>query len=91
MAVRTMTVTLRPPWRPDRRLPPVSVQVVWCSEVNPPENDEPVDWLLITTLPIDTPEQVRKIVQYYTSRFLIEVFFRVLKWLPCGGSPVRMP
>lgn len=79
VAVRATTVTLRPPWRPDRRLPPVSVQVVWCSEVNPPENDEPVDWLLITTLPIDTPEQVRKIVQYYTSRFLIEVFFRVLK------------
>jgi hypothetical protein len=77
--VRVTTVTLLPPRRRDRRLPPVSVNVVWVREVNPPENDEPVDWLLFTTLPIDTVEQVALILQCYASRFLIEVFFRVLK------------
>jgi hypothetical protein len=55
------------------------LQVVLVREIAPPEDDVPVEWLLLTTLPIETIEQVREIVLYYTIRFLIEVFFRVLK------------
>jgi hypothetical protein len=72
-------VTLRPPYRPGEKLPAVTVNLVQAREVNPPADDEPVEWLLVTTLPIDTIEDVRKILQYYAVRFLIEVFFRVLK------------
>jgi hypothetical protein len=77
--VRAATVLLRPPERPDRRLPSVTVNVVLVREKNPPEDDEPVEWLLVTSLPIASVEEVRAIIQYYTVRFLIEVFFRVLK------------
>jgi hypothetical protein len=77
--VRAARVTLRPPWRADRKLPPVTVSVVLVSEVNPPPGDEPVEWLLITNLPVDEIEQVREVVQYYCVRWMIEVFFRVLK------------
>jgi hypothetical protein len=77
--VRAATVTLQPPWRPDRKLSPVTVNVVLVSEVDPPADDEPVEWLLLTTLPIGTSEEVREVVRFYTARFLIEVFFRVLK------------
>jgi hypothetical protein len=77
--VRAATATLQPPRRPDRRLPPATVHVVLVREITPPADDEPVEWLLLTTLPIDTVEQVGEIVQYYTVRFLMEVFFRVLK------------
>jgi hypothetical protein len=38
-----------------------------------------VEWNSVTTLPIDTPEQVRAIVEYYCVRRCIEVFFRTLK------------
>jgi hypothetical protein len=31
----------------------------------------PVEWLLVTTLPIDTPEQVRTVVAYYCVRWSI--------------------
>jgi len=79
VVVRAARVTLRPPWRPDRHLPPVTVNVVLVSEVNPPPGDEPVEWLLLTSLPIDTAEQVRQIIQYYCIRWMIEIFFRVLK------------
>jgi len=77
--VRAITATLQPPCRPDRKLSPVVVNVVLVREIDPPADDVPVEWLLLTTLPIDTPEQVRAIVQYYAVRFMIEVFFRVLK------------
>jgi hypothetical protein len=77
--VRAAEVELRPPWRPDRKLPAVRVNVVQVREVDPPEGEEAVEWLLITTLPIDTIDNVRTIIQYYTIRWMVEVFFRVLK------------
>jgi hypothetical protein len=77
--VRAAQVTLRPPPRPDRQLPPVTVQVVLVREPNPPPGETPVEWILLTTLPIDTPEQVRTVIEYYCVRWCIEVFFRTLK------------
>ena len=79
MEVRTARVTLRPPWRADRKLPAVTVNVVLVGEVDTPENDEPVEWLLLTSLPVDEIEHVRQVIQYYCVRWMIEVFFRVLK------------
>ena len=79
MEVRAAAVTLRPPWRADRKLPAVTVNTVLVREVDPPENDEPVEWLLLTTLPVDEIAQVRLVIQYYCARWMIEVFFRVLK------------
>lgn len=77
--VRAATVTLRAPWRADRELPPVTVNVVLVRERNPPVGEPPVEWLLVTTLPISTPKQVRLVVEYYCVRWNIEVFFRTLK------------
>jgi hypothetical protein len=77
--VRAARVTLRPPWRPDRKLPPVSINVVLVREVDPPTNEEPIEWILLTNLPIDTIEQVRQVIEYYCVRWMIEVFFRTLK------------
>jgi len=77
--VRAARVTLRPPSRPDRKLAPVSVNVVMVREPNPPPGETPIEWILVTTLPIDTLEQVRTIVEYYCVRWCIEVFFRTLK------------
>lgn len=77
--VRATQVTLRPPWRSGRTLSPVSVNGVSVREMDPPKGEEPVEWLLVTTLPIDSIERVRQIIQYYAVRWMIEVFFRVLK------------
>jgi hypothetical protein len=77
--VRAASVTLRPPYRADRKLPPVTVNVVLVREPNPPPGEPPVEWVLMTTLPIRTPEQVRTVVEYYCVRWSIEILFRVLK------------
>jgi hypothetical protein len=77
--IRAKALTLRPPPRPDRKLPPVTVNVVVVREPNPPTGAIPVEWLLVTTLPIDTLEQVRTVVAYYCVRWNIEVLFRTLK------------
>jgi hypothetical protein len=77
--VRVGRVTLRAPWRPDRKLPDITVNVVLVREIDPPAGEEPVEWLLLTSLPIDDEEQVRRVIQYYSVRWMIEVFFRTLK------------
>jgi hypothetical protein len=77
--VRAGSVTLRPPWRADHKLPPVSANAVLVREINPPAGEEPIEWLLLSSLPMDTSEAVRQVVQYYCVRWMIEVFFRVLK------------
>ena len=79
VAVRAATVTLRPPWRFDRELPAITVNVVLVEEPNPPAGETPVEWMLITTLAIDTSEQVQTIVAYYCVRWSIEILFRTLK------------
>jgi Transposase DNA-binding/Transposase Tn5 dimerisation domain len=77
--VRAAPVTLRPPYRHDRGLPPVTVNVVLVREPDPPAGEPPVEWILVTTLPIDALEQVRTIVEYYCVRWCIEILFRTLK------------
>lgn len=79
LTTRATAVTLRPPHRPDRKLPKVHVNAVLVEEINPPADEVPVQWLLITTLPIETVEQVQQIVSYYSLRWQIEVYFKTLK------------
>lgn len=77
--VRSASLTLRPPWRADRQLPEVTVNAVLVTEREPPEGDVPIEWLLITSLPVATAEQARQVVEFYCVRWMLEVFFRVLK------------
>jgi Transposase Tn5 dimerisation domain/Transposase DNA-binding/Transposase DDE domain len=77
--VRAATVTLRAPWRADRKLSDVTINVVLVTEKDPPQGDVPVEWLLLTNLPIGDAEQVRQVIQFYCQRWMIEVYFRVLK------------
>jgi Transposase DNA-binding/Transposase Tn5 dimerisation domain/Transposase DDE domain len=77
--VRAARVTLRAPQRSAGQLPDVTVNAVLVREVDPPADDVAVEWLLITSLPIDTVDQVRLIVEYYCVRWMVEVYFRVLK------------
>lgn len=57
----------------------VSLNLVRVHEPNPPKDQEPVEWKLFTTEPIDTPEDVARIVDGYRLRWLIEEFFKALK------------
>ena len=77
--VRATTLTLRPPRRPDRKLPKITLNLVLVEETNPPEGETPIQWLLVTSLPIAAGEQVRRIVSYYCIRWQIEIYFRTLK------------
>jgi hypothetical protein len=77
--VRAARVTLRAPYRQAGQSPDVTVNAVLVTEVTPPEDDVAVEWLLLTSLPIDTLDQVHLIIEYYCTRWMVEIFFRTLK------------
>lgn len=79
LEVRRQRVRLKAPYRQHTKLPEVEVNVVLVRELDPPPGVEPIEWLLVTSLPIDRPEQVLLVVEYYTGRWPIEIFFRVFK------------
>lgn len=76
--LKATTVTIHPP-KHKKHLGAVDINVVFLEEVNPPENEPPICWTLLTTLPISTRSEIDQVVQLYLSRWSIEVFFHILK------------
>lgn len=50
---------------------------VW--EPEPPDGEQPVEWLLLTNEPIDTAGDVCAVVDHYRARWVIEEYFKALK------------
>jgi hypothetical protein len=77
--VRFAPVTLKAPRRePDT--PDVPIYAVYATEVDaPPGVDEPIEWMLLNTLPVTTFEEAKTSMAYYARRWGIEVYHRVLK------------
>jgi Transposase DNA-binding/Transposase DDE domain len=61
---------------PERSL---RLNVVHLWEPKPPKGQDPVEWILVTTEPVDTAEQLQTIADHYRARWLIEEFFKALK------------
>jgi hypothetical protein len=57
----------------------VDVVAVWAIEASPPEGIEPVEWMLLTSVPTHTLEQALERLSWYARRWTIETWHRVLK------------
>jgi len=80
MQVRFCRVQLRPPkHRTRERLPSLTVWAVWAVEADPPAGVPPVEWLLLTTVPVETVDDALERLEWYAGRWGIEVWHMVLK------------
>jgi len=80
LAVAAVSAAIHRPKKRAGKLPEsLDINVVRVWETEPPPGEEGVEWYLLTTEPIETPEQVAAIVDYYRLRWLIEEFFKALK------------
>ena len=77
--IKAARVTLKAPSRPDRTLPDVAVTVLLATEINPPADEEPLDWLLLTNLLVEMAEEAIEKISWYLCRWQIEVYFKILK------------
>jgi hypothetical protein len=80
LVISAATVELRRNYNMPRDLPKtMAVNVVRVAEVDVPAGCEPVQWLLLTNLPIETTEQIAAVVDHYRGRWQIEEYFKALK------------
>jgi Transposase Tn5 dimerisation domain/Transposase DNA-binding len=80
-SIRSMTLTLKPPQsrRAPINLESVQVRAVLAEEIQTPEGEEPVTWLLLTSLEVEDFKKSREVICYYLCRWMIERFFYVVK------------
>jgi hypothetical protein len=78
-SLRAVPVTLKAPFRAGHKLPDVEVTALLAQELDPPTGAEPIEWLLLTSLPVDTAEQAGELLQWYLCRWQVEIYFRILK------------
>ncbi len=80
LGIRAMPVTVKRTLAGGEDTPEsLDLQVVRIREIKPPKDQVPIEWHLITTLPIDTEEQLAQIVDAYRGRWIIEEYFKALK------------
>lgn len=78
-SLKAKQLRLYPPHRKGRKLAVVEVSVVKLLEIDPPKGEEPIEWIILTSLPVNTLKEALTIIQWYVCRWQIEIYFRILK------------
>lgn len=78
LTVRVLTVRLQPPPSQAGKQP-LELRVVHAREDEPPPERDAVQWLLLTTLPVATAEEAQQCLRWYSLRWRIEDWHRILK------------
>lgn len=83
LAVRFAAVTLGPTQRSKQALfyplPPVPLNAVYVTEVNPSEAEHPIEWMLLSNIPVTSFEQAQEKLRWYSCRWQIEIFHKILQ------------
>jgi hypothetical protein len=86
LEVRYQRIQLPPPKYLSQK-DPLDVWVIHAVEWSPPAATEPVEWFLLTTVNITSPEDAVQGLRWYCLRWRIEDFHRVLK-SGCGVEQI---
>ena len=78
LEVRFARITLKSP-KNEKRRRELTLWAVWAKETEVPPKGEPIEWMLLTTLPVSTFEEAIEKLAWYTIRWGIEVYHRTLK------------
>ncbi|MDF5725200.1 MAG: IS4 family transposase [Rhizonema sp. PD37] len=78
LAVRFCPVNLRTPYRFDNR-DPLLVYAVYATEVDCPEGETLVEWMLLTTELVADIQMASKILRWYSYRWHIEEYHKIFK------------
>jgi transposase-like protein/transposase Tn5 family protein len=62
-----------------RGLPPLALWGVWAYEPEAPQGVEPLDWKLLSSVPVITAEDALERLEWYAARWSIEQWHKILK------------
>jgi hypothetical protein len=72
------SVTLSTP-KNNQKIKPLMCNIIRVIEINTPEKQEPIDWFLLTSLPIDSVDTALQTIKFYSYRWIIEEYHKCLK------------
>ena len=59
--------------------PSIALYAVYVREIDPPQGVEALSWMLLSTRKVSKAKQAMTLIRWYSVRWQIEVFFKVLK------------
>jgi len=78
VTVRYIRTELKPPPY-FKEMSPISLWIIHVKEEKPPAGTQAVEWFLLTTIDIKSPNDALKCIEWYCLRWRIEDWHRVLK------------
>lgn len=80
LSIAARSVTLKRPLLCDPTFPrTLSINIVHAFELGPPPGQSPIEWLLLTSEPIRTVQELAFVVEGYRTRWTIEEYFKAVK------------
>jgi hypothetical protein len=83
LEVRYSEVIFKPPHRlpgaKEKKLIPMIMWAIWLVEPNAVVGIEPLEWMLLTNMPVNSLEDAIKMGKWYRLRWQIECYHRILK------------
>jgi hypothetical protein len=79
LEIRARRVHLLPPIGKQRRYAPLDLTVLHATERDAPEGRKPIEWRLLTDLPVRSRREALEKIGWYAMRWKVELFHKVLK------------
>jgi hypothetical protein len=89
LELRYKRIRVLPPIGKQKRYPELDLAVIHARERDAPADRTPVDWRLITDLPVERPEDAVEKLAWYGMRWKIELFHKILK-SGCRAEDARL-
>jgi transposase-like protein len=79
LEIKFKRITVRPPIGKQKRYPPLDLTVIDASERGAPKGRKPIEWKLITDIPVRGRAEAIEKINWYAMRWKIELFHKILK------------
>jgi hypothetical protein len=79
LEIKYKRIRLLPPIGKQKRYPPLEATIIYAYEQGRPKNRKRIDWKLITDLPVQSFREAVEKLQWYSLRWKIELFHKILK------------
>ncbi len=89
LEVKFRAINVLPPIGKQKKYPPLTLTYIHAREPNHPADRDPVDWKLVTNLPVSSAEEAVEKLSWYALRWKIEVFHKILK-SGCRAEEVKL-
>lgn len=90
LEIKYRRIHVRPPIGKQKRYPTLYLTVIHAQERGAPKGRKPIDWKLITDLPVRSGKDAIEKLDWYALRWKIEVFHKILKsGCKAEGSKLR--